>query len=195
MLTGVRVGSRLWPCATKAAVAAVGITFFLLPGSAAASGPVPSCSWTPASYVGTQVDDPVRLSQPGPYNGSLFCNYYEIHRKLSLQGQDTYLVWIQYTTFASFTIASGATPVPGLGNCSQGCPSNKAAWLTVTKGYPDTGKPSKTMIVTQEELNVQDGSNSISLGIRTPLGSLKGNETADIEAIARKVLPRFYDNA
>jgi hypothetical protein len=51
------------------------------------------------------------------------------------------------------------------------------------------------MIVNQEDLDVHDGSNSISLGINTPLGSLKGNETADIEAIARKVLPRFYDNA
>jgi hypothetical protein len=171
------------------------ISMLVAVGAASASGPVPSCSWTSASSIGRLLKDPVSLAKPGPYNGQLDCVYNELHKKLTLAGPNTSLFWIHYATFASFTPAGGAKPVPGLGDCSQGCPSNKPAWLTITRGYPDTGKPSKTKIVTQEELDVSDGSNSISILIRTPLGPLQGNETADIEAVARKVLPRFYDNA
>jgi hypothetical protein len=184
-----------WVRYVLTAGAATVTLFAAASGPASAHGPVPTCSWTPAAYVGGLVKDAVRLSQPDPYNGTtLFCQYYELHRKLSLEGQETWLVQVQYGTFGSFQIPSGATPVAGLGDCSKGCPGNRPAWLLVIRGYPDTGKPSKTKIVTSEILDVQDGSNDVSIGINTPLGSLPGDETADIEAIARKVLPSFYDN-
>lgn len=180
---------------TAGLIAAVAAVAFL-PGPALAGGPVPSCSWTSASYVGHLLKDPVKLSKPGPYNGTLDCIFHERHRKLTLKGQGagTYLLSLHYATFAGFTTPDGAKPVPGLGNCSQGCPGNKPAWLTLTKGLP-VGKFKGKKILTQAELDIADGSNSITILCFTPRGTLKVHEVAQLEKLARKVLPRFYDNA
>lgn len=178
-------------------VAAVAVAAGLLAVTPAyGHGPTPACSWTSSTYLRQVLGVRLRLKKPGPYNGTLGCDYTEVHPKYTFK--KTFMVEIQYITFSSYTYTAGDPKVSGIGSCQGGsCPTgnpNDPSELSILRAIRP-GKRKGKKYTQREWIYVQDGSNTFAVGLLSYEAPLpKKNETAQIEKIARKLAPLFYDN-
>ena len=182
----------------RRAVVVLGVAFVFAADATAAGHkfPVPTCKWTPTSLIGRTVGVSVR-GLKGKWNTDvapvLTCGFLESQPELQFGNVD--LVTVQFRELQRFKPPKNWTFVKGLGSCVEhsSCPvPGKPAWLFVNRELaqpPPYGHPFIDVLV----LRVEDGLNSLTIAVDNPNGPLPvRNEVANIEGLARKLLPLFY---
>ena len=180
--------------AVAAVIACAGTT------AATASGgfPVPTCGWVSTGQIKTFFGVRVRALN-GVWRTSfapvLTCRYLE--RRPKLQFGNVPIVAVQYRELQRFNPGPQAKPVKRLGSCVEhsSCPKpHQPAWIITQQGTtgPKPNAPYGLPYVSGVTLGVEDGLNALVIQVANPDGPLPvKNEVAQVEALARKLLPKF----
>jgi hypothetical protein len=174
---------------------ALGLTLALAAPAAAHARrfPVPRCGWVTASMIDHSFGLQVNATK-GAWKTLiapvLSCSFVEQHARLQAAGDP--IVLVQFREIQRFRPGEADVFVPHLGSCVKhfSCPrSHKPAWLYVHQAA-DGMLPTPFSDATV--LAVQDGLDSIVIEVANPFGPVPvANESAAVEQLARKLLPRF----